>query len=512
MREWDVERVARAAGARLVYRSRDGAGRGEETDIVAPRGPLRVSIDSRAVAPGDLFVGLRGERADGGEYAAQALQAGAWGVLAAPEHALAAAAIAESAGAGGYAGAVLADPDPLVGLQSLARAWLGELRAAGARVVAITGSTGKTSTKDILAALLAAPAAASPSGESACGLRTVASPENYNTEIGLPLAILAAPAGTEALVLELAMRGPGQIAELARIAEPDVGVIVNVGPVHLELLGSLEAVAAAKAELIGGLAPGATAIVPAGEPLLEPYLRDDIHTVTFGPGGDVQLAERHDDGCVWILDGTSANMADLSPTRDRDRAKTVPAAPARIVLRPSFAQAHNLRNLLAAVASTRALGVTPEGEVNVRFSALRGERVQLPEGIVLIDDCYNANPMSMRSAIDDLVETAPGRRVAVLGDMLELGPEEPRFHREIGAYAAERGVKMLVTVGPLAAAMAPAFAGEAHSVADAPAAAERLAGLLAPGDTVLVKGSRGVGLERVGQALRARALEHAGGR
>lgn len=518
MRAWDVDRVARAAGARLVYRSRDGAGRGEESNV-APRGPLRVSIDSRAVAPGDLFVGLRGERADGGEYAAQALQAGAWGVLAAPEHALAAAAIAESAGAGGYAGAVLADPDPLVGLQSLARAWLGELRAAGARVVAITGSTGKTSTKDILAALLAAPAAG-PSGEpSARGQRTIASPENCNTEIGLPLAILAAPAGTEALVLELAMRGPGQIAELARIAEPDVGVIVNVGPVHLELLGSLEAVAAAKAELIGGLAPGATAIVPAGEPLLEPYLREDIHTVTFGPGGDVQLSERHDDGCVWVLDGTSAGrseirrspigMADLSPTSDRDRAKTVPAAPARIVLRPSFAQAHNLRNLLAAVAAARALGVTPGGEVNVRFSALRGERVQLPEGIVLIDDCYNANPMSMRSAIDDLVETAPGRRVAVLGDMLELGPEEPRFHREIGAYAAERGVELLVTVGPLAAAMAPAFAGEAHSVADAPAAAERLAGLLGPGDTVLVKGSRGVGLERVGRALLARAPAHA---
>jgi UDP-N-acetylmuramoyl-tripeptide--D-alanyl-D-alanine ligase len=508
VREWDVERVARAAGARLVYRSRDGAGRSEEANV-APRGPLRVSIDSRAVAPGDLFVGLRGERADGGEYAAQALQAGAWGVLAAPEHALAAAAIAESAGAGGYAGAVLADPDPLVGLQALARAWLGELRAAGARVVAITGSTGKTSTKDILAALLAAPSAAGPSGEPVRGLRTVASPENYNTEIGLPLAILAAPAGTEALVLELAMRGPGQIAELARIAAPDVGVIVNVGPVHLELLGSLEAVAAAKAELIGGLAPGATAIVPAGEPLLEPYLRDDVHTVTFGPGGDVQLAERHDDGCVWILAGTSANTAVLSPTRDRDRAKTVPAAPARIVLRPSFAQAHNLRNLLAAVAAARALGVTPGGEATVRFSALRGERVQLPGGIVLIDDCYNANPMSMRSAIDDLVETAPGRRVAVLGDMLELGPEELRFHREIGAHAAERGVELLVTVGQLAAAMAPAFAGEAHSVADAPAAAERLAGLLAPGDTVLVKGSRGVGLERVGRALLARAPAHA---
>jgi UDP-N-acetylmuramoyl-tripeptide--D-alanyl-D-alanine ligase len=513
---WDIDRVARAAGARLVFRPPEGARRTGELDI-APPGPLRVSIDSRAVAPGDLFVGLRGEHADGGEYAAQALQEGAWGVLAAPEHALAAAAIAQAAGAGGYAGAVLADPDPLAGLQSLARAWLGELRLAGARVVAITGSTGKTSTKDILAALLAAPAGMEgSSGERARGLRTAASPENFNTEIGLPLAILAAPADTEALVLEMAMRGPGQIAELTAIAEPDVGVIVNVGPVHLELLGSLEAVAAAKAELIAGLAPGATAIIPAGEPLLDPmHLREDVRTVTFGPDGDVQLAERGEDGHVWILDGMSAGrseirrspigMADLSPAGDRDRAKTDPSEPARIGLRPSFAQAHNLRNLLAAVAAARALGVTPEGEVTVRFSALRGERIQLSEEIVLIDDCYNANPMSMRSALDDLAETAPGRRVAVLGDMLELGPEERRFHREIGAHAAARGVDVLVTVGPLAADMTASFAREAHTVADAPAAAELLAGLLAPGDTVLVKGSRGVGLERVGEALRARS-------
>jgi UDP-N-acetylmuramoyl-tripeptide--D-alanyl-D-alanine ligase len=504
MRDWDANRVARAAAARLVFRpDADDAPPGGAPSA-APSGPLRVSIDSRAVTPGDLFVGLRGERSDGGEYAAQALQAGAWGVLVAPEHALAVAAMAEAAGAGvGYRGVVLADPNPLAGLQSLARSWLAELRFAGARVVAITGSTGKTSTKDILAALLAP------------HLRTVASPENFNTEIGLPLAILAAPAGAEALVLEMAMRGPGQIAELTAIAEPEVGVIVNVGPVHLELLGSLEAIAAAKAELIAGLAPGATAIVPAGEPLLGEHLRDEVHTVTFGPGGDVQLCDDHPDGCVCILDGTSAGRSetprstigttDISPPSDRDRAKTLPADPARIVLRPSFAQTHNLRNLLAAVAAARALGVTPGGEVTVRFSSLRGERIRLSEEIVLIDDSYNANPMSMRSAIDDLAQIAGGRRVAVLGDMLELGPDELRFHREIGAHAAARGVDVLVTVGPLAAEMAAAFAGrDTHSVADAPAAAELLTRLLLRGDTVLVKGSRGVGLERVGQALLAR--------
>jgi len=504
VRDWDANRLARAAGARLVFRPDAGALPGAARNA-APSGPLRVSIDSRDIAPGDLFIGLRGAHTDGGEYAAQALQAGAWGVLVAPEHALAVAAMAEAAGGGvGYHGVVLADPNPLAGLHALARSWLAELRAAaGARVVAITGSTGKTSTKDILATLLAP------------HLRTVASPANFNTEIGLPLAILAAPAGTEALVLELAMRGAGQIAELTAIAEPEVGVIVNVGPVHLELLGSLEAIAAAKAELIAGLAPGARAIVPAGEPLLGEHLRDDLATITFGPGGDVRLAEEspaedpdeRSGGRVCVLDASPAVTAQVPPrpTGEREPAKATPAGPTRIVLRPSFAQPHNLRNLLAAVAAARALGVTPGGEVTVRFSALRGERIPLSEEIVLIDDCYNANPMSMRSALDDLAATAAGRRVAVLGDMLELGPEERRFHREIGAHAASSGVDVLVTVGPLAAEMATAFAVEdVHRVDDAPAAAELLTRLLAPGDTVLVKGSRGVGLERVGQALLAR--------
>ena len=249
----------------------------------------------------------------------------------------------------------------------------GSWEPAGARVVAVTGSTGKTSTKDILAAVLGSQ------------MRTVASPENLNTEIGLPLSVLAAPAGTEALVLEMAMRGPGQIAELAGIAEPDVGVIVNVGPVHLELLGSLEAIAAAKAELIAGMAPGATVVVPADEPLLDPHRREDVNTVTFGEGGDVELVERRP-AARWLF---------------ALRAK-------QISLRPSFSQPHNLSNLLAAVAAARALGVTPEGSLEVRFSALRGERIALAGGIVLINDCYNANPMSMRAAIDDLAETAPG--------------------------------------------------------------------------------------------------------
>jgi UDP-N-acetylmuramoyl-tripeptide--D-alanyl-D-alanine ligase len=456
---WDAARLAEAARARLLADTGPGgstvAGSEDPADTRG-EGPRRATIDSREVQPGDLFVGLPGEREDGGAYAAQALQAGAWGVLVAPEH-------AEALAAAKAPGTVLAHPQPLVALQTLACAWRRDL---GAKVVAITGSTGKTSTKDILAALL--------DGR----LRTGASPQNLNTEIGLPLAMLAAQPGTEALVLELAMRGPGQIAQLMAIAQPNVGVIVNVGPVHLELLGSLEAVAAAKAELIAGLATGTTVVLPHGESLLDPYRREDLRTVTFGEEGDVRLLAQEPGEIV------------------------VGVGDERLTLQPSFGQSHNLRNLLAAIAAARALGVTPEGRLEVAFSALRGQRIALQDEIVLIDDCYNANPMSMRAALDDLAATAPARRVAVLGDMLELGPREKDFHREVGAHAHARGVDLLLTVGSLAAAMGERFYGrELHHVSDAQAAAELLPGLLRSRDTVLVKGSRGVGLERVAQTL-----------
>jgi len=459
VREWTAERIAAAAGAQLLS---------EPIVAGAQVGPTAAAIDSRSLAGGELFIGLRGEREDGGAHACEALAAGAWGVMAAPEHARAAAT-------SGHAGVVLAHSDPLAGMQALARQWRRELGARGAKVVAITGSTGKTSTKDILAALL---------GSS---LTVAATPANLNTDIGLPLAILAAGGDSDCLVLEMAMRGPGQIARLTAIAEPDVGVIVNVGPAHLELLGSIEAIAAAKAELIAGLRAGASAIVPAGEPLLEAHLRPEIRTITFGEGGEVSLAERHADGRVVISAGGE-----------------------RIELLPSFTQEHNLRNLLAAVAAARELGVRPGGRLQVSFSRGRGQRLALASGVTVIDDCYNANPMSMRAAIDDLAATAPARRVAVLGDMLELGPQAPALHRQIGRHAAERGVALLLTVGPLAAEMASAFPGEQRSLRDAAAAAEMLPQLLRAGDTVLVKGSRGVGLERVVQRLDEGGQGHAG--
>jgi UDP-N-acetylmuramoyl-tripeptide--D-alanyl-D-alanine ligase len=438
VKAWSAADVAAAAGGSLVRDSASGAG------------PARAVIDSRAVGPGDLFVGLPGERADGGAFAAAALSAGAWGALVAPRWA-----------DGLAGGAVIAVDDPLAGLAGLARAWR---RALGAAVIAVTGSVGKTSTKDLIGALVA------PSR------RVAASRANFNTEIGLPLEVLAAPEGTEVLVLELAMRGFGQIAELTAICEPDVGVITNIGPVHLEQMGSLEGVARAKAELLVGMRDGGVAVVPAGETLLAPYLRNGLQVVTFGDGGDVSL----------------------------EASGVVVAEGERVELELPFSSRHNLVNTLAAVAAARAIGVRPSGRVDVRFSALRGERVVLERGATVINDCYNANPLSMRAALDDLAtqETA-GRRVAVLGDMLELGAGERAHHEEIGAHAGAAGVELLIAVGPRAAAMVGPFAGEAVAVADAGAAAALAAELVEPGDLVLVKGSRGVGLEVVAETLAA---------
>ena len=427
MRSWSAVRIAREAGAEL---------RGEaapmEPSAAPARGPDRVVIDSRDVGPGDLFVGLVGEHVDGGVYAAAALEAGAWGVLVAPEHAVA-------------GGVVLVSPAPLASLQALARAWR---RTLPAQVIAITGSVGKTSTKDLVRALIAP------------HRRVHASRANFNTEIGLPLELLAAPADSEVLVLEMGMRGAGQIAELAAIAEPGVGLITAIGAVHLELLGSIEAIARTKAELLQNVR---VAIVPDDESRLDPYLPAGVAVVRFGA----------DDGSLDALE--------------------LP-----------FTSAHMRRNALAAVAAARAVGVEPAGRIALELSAMRGQVLALGDGVTVVEDCYNANPLSMRAALDDLAQQSPaGRRIAVLGDMLELGPTEVAEHEAIGAHAAASGVDVLVTVGPLAAAMAGAFGGEAHVEVDAPAAASLVRELVAPGDRVLVKASRGVRLEAVTEALAA---------
>ncbi|MFN8161489.1 MAG: UDP-N-acetylmuramoyl-tripeptide--D-alanyl-D-alanine ligase [Solirubrobacterales bacterium] len=433
--------IAAAIGARVA---REG-GRGF---------PGRAEIDSRAVRPGDLFFGLRGTSADGSRFAPEALGSGAWGAV-----------VSEGREpASEMPGWVFAVADPLAALAGLAREWR---RRLGCRVVGVTGSVGKTSVKDIAAAVLPG--------------RVHASEENRNTEIGLPLSILCAQGGTEAMVLEMAMRGPGQIAELTRIAEPDVAVITNVGPVHVELLGSVEAVAAAKAEILA-LPPEGVAVVPAEAGPLEPHLEAAPRLLRFGEGGDVSASEVRPEG-----GGISAMI-------------TTPAERRRVTF--GFPEHHNLTNALAAIAAGVAIGATlaemSARTADIGFSRLRGERLELGEGIVLVNDCYNANPISMRAALDHLAASPARRRIAVVGEMAELGPDAPYYHREVGEHARAAGIDLVVGVGAAAREFGPD-----ELVASPQEAVQLLSERLEPGDLVLVKGSRSVGLEAVAEGFSA---------
>jgi UDP-N-acetylmuramoyl-tripeptide--D-alanyl-D-alanine ligase len=400
-----------------------------------------VKIDSRRVEPGDLFVAVgRGE-----EFLDEARDRGAAATLV-PRDAFAAVGI----------------------LGAVVRA------LSNARVVGITGSTGKTSTKDVLAALCAPVA------------RTVAAEASFNNELGVPLTLCRLEPDTEVCVLELAMRGLEQIAGLARIAQPEIGVITGVGPVHLELVGTVAAVAQAKAELIEALPPGGIAIVPAEATELEPYLkRDDVEVRRFS-AADVRSAQ---------IDGDRTHA--LLAVGERE-----------LELSFNFVARHHLLNALAALHAYDALGLpldrAAEGASSVAFSPWRGEEIALEGDGLLINDAYNANPVSMRAALDHLVSRAGARRrVAVLGDMAELGPDAPRYHREIGRHASHVGVDVLVAVGPLAQHYVegqteiPAV----RHVGGKEDAIAVLDELVQPGDCVLVKASRALGLETVAEAI-----------
>jgi UDP-N-acetylmuramoyl-tripeptide--D-alanyl-D-alanine ligase len=442
------QEIAAALGAEIVAEGEPGS-------------PARATIDSGVTGPGDLFFGLRGASRDGGEFAPAAIEAGAWGVVVGSPAWL---SFPPDSGRNDSHGAwAFAVEDPLAALQALARAWR---RALGARVVGVTGSVGKTSVKDIARTLLSG--------------RVHANRENLNTEIGLPLTVLEAPDDTDLLVLEMAMRGAGQIAELAAIAEPEVAVITNVGPVHVELLGSVAAIAAAKAEVLDWLPPAGIAIAPVEAGELEPHLERAPRLLRFGPGGDVAASE------VRVVEGVTEALVSTPQGAQR--------------FHFPFAEAHNLTNALAAVAAGVALGAPPaemaDRAADIGFSRFRGERIELGAGIVLVNDCYNANPVSMRAALDHLATLEATRTVAVLGEMGELGPGAAGFHREVGEHARAAGVDVLLGVGLPARDYGPD-----ELVADPGEAAELLAARLQPGDAILVKGSRSAGLETVADEL-----------
>jgi UDP-N-acetylmuramoyl-tripeptide--D-alanyl-D-alanine ligase len=423
--------------------------------------PQRAVIASSDAGPGDLFFGLKGANRDGGEFAPAAIEAGAWGTVVSPEWR--SSFVAQGATKDERHGWVFAVEDPLTSMQELARAYR---RLLGARVVGVTGSVGKTSVKDISRALLPG--------------RVHANRENLNTEIGLPLTILEAPDDADLLVLEMAMRGKGQIAELAGIAEPEVAVITNVGPVHVELLGSVEAIAAAKAEILDILPPGGTAVAPVEAGELEPHLERAPKLLRFGPGGDVEATE------VNVADGVTEALIS-TPLGEQ-------------TFHFPFTEAHNLTNAFAAIAAGVALGADLAGmadrAASIGFSRFRGERLELPGGIVLVNDCYNANPVSMRAALDHLAGLGAERTVAVLGEMGELGPGSAGYHREVGEHARAAGIDFVIGVGLPARDYDPD-----ELVADPGEAAELLAARLEPADAVLVKGSRSAGLEAVAEQL-----------
>jgi UDP-N-acetylmuramoyl-tripeptide--D-alanyl-D-alanine ligase len=319
------------------------------------------------------------------------------------------------------------------------------------RVVGITGSMGKTSTKDILAALCM------PSA------RTIAAEASYNNEIGVPLTLCRLEPDTEVCILELAMRGFGQIAALCEIARPEIGVITNVGPVHLELVESLDGVRRAKGELIDALPAGGTAVVPHDFPVD----RDDIHVVRVAEP-DASVA----DGRTSVA-GVSFN----------------------------FTARHQAQNAAAALAALDSLGLPRPARVDVDFSRWRGDEDELAGGGLLINDAYNANPVSMRAALAYLAERAGDRRrVAILGDMAELGRTAPAYHREVGEAAATLGVDQLLAVGQLARGYLDGGV-PGRWVPNVHEAVRELPDVVRPGDAVLVKASRAVGLEAVAAAL-----------
>ena len=336
-----------------------------------PGSPRQAVINSAEAGPGDLFFGLVGANHDGGKFAPAAIEAGAWGAVVSPEWR------SSFIGEGPIKDErrwVFSVADPLAALQALARE---SRRALGARVVGITGSVGKTSVKDITRALLPG--------------RVHANRENLNTEIGLPLTILQAPDETEALVLEMAMRGKGQIAELAAIAEPEVAVITNVGPVHVELLGSIAAIAAAKAEILGDLPPGGTAVAPVEAGELEPHLAPVAEQLRFGPGGDVEAVE------AKVADGVTEALVETPLGTQR--------------FHFPFAEAHNLTNALAAIAAGVALGAdTPAYHREVGEHA-RASGVDLVVGVG--EPARDYDP-------DELVAD-PGEAAEWLASQLEAG-------------------------------------------------------------------------------------------
>lgn len=452
----DLTSIARLTGGTLI----PAGARGEVAGV---------STDSRSISAGELFVPLRGENFDGHDFLVRASRRGA------------AACLSEEVVAG--------FPIPVVHVRDTLHA-LGDL-AAGWRqcfqgpMVAVTGSSGKTTTKEMLAAIL---------DQTGSGLKTEG---NFNNLIGVPLTLFRLKAEHRWAVIEMGMSALGEIARLTRLARPNIGIITNIGPAHLDTLHGIDGVARAKGELFADLPAGGTAIVNADDRrTLGLPVANGVRRVLFGENKEAQV--RAED---IRLHGREAAFRLCLPEKATLVRLRVPGR-------------HNVHNALAAAAAAWALGVEPaliaRGLARYRPIAGRFNLTRLAGGALLIDDSYNANPLSVKAALATLGDLpGTGRRIAVLGDMLELGPESERLHREIGGEAASR-CDLLLVMGNMAAEMAAGAraAGMADSrvriVGDHQEAATHLQRVLGRGDRLLVKGSRGMKMEKICALLQER--------
>jgi len=465
-----AETIASAAGGQLIE--------GDRTTPIE-----RLSIDSRAVSPGDLFVAIRGARFDGHQFVPAAMARGALGAIvsAAPDFER---GTRTGRDAPGPPAVLIKVDDTTRALQAVAR---DVRRRSGARVIAITGSAGKTTTKEVIAEFLAAKH------------RVFRNKGNLNNHIGLPLSLIELRTGPEIAVVELGMNHAGEIRTLVGIAEPEVRVWTNVGDAHLGFFDSPDAIADAKAEILENARPGDTLIANASDPRVMARARRFAgRLVTFGIDTP---ADVH---------ATDVELRGLDGTRARVR-----TAAGEVSLYTPLLGLGNLSNVLAATATALEFGVSLE-TIRERAATLapathRGQLLRLPGGVTVIDDSYNSSPSALRRSLE-LLGSAEGcaRKVAVLGEMLELGAHAASLHEECGRAAARTGVDILIAVGgPPSRVLADAAikAGMNESsvfhVDTKEEAAELARSRIRPGDVVLVKGSRGIGTELVVGRLQA---------
>ena len=420
-----------------------------------------VSTDSRTLKPGNLFIALKGENFDAHDFLLRAVENGAAGVLISNREAYLPDKVT-----------AIATNDTLKSLQDLAAF---HRRRFSIPVIAITGSNGKTTTKDMIGAVLAGK------------LNVLKTQANYNNEIGLPLTLLNLTAAHQAAVVEMGMRGRGEISLLAKVALPTVGVITNVGETHIELLGSIENIAAAKAELIEGLAPDGLAVLNYDIPLVRAMkAKTSARTVFYG-----------------LTDGADISAREISSNQQETSFTCVWPKGEFSVTVPAIGR-HNVYNSLAAVAVGLELGLDPveisSGLKSFIPSAMR-LHIEKKGEYTIINDAYNASPLSMAAAIETLDAVAGYRKVAVLGDMLELGEFAEEAHRRVGRKLAEEDVQVVITVGRLASFIAAAALEEGVGVTvscqNHEEAQEALRKLMRAGDIILIKGSRGMKMEKI---------------